>query len=182
MSLYSLSYINIKVTQDSLMTFSNETILACQITAAIFMGWDYFMPKSHRKLLNRKLREYFSGVQSNVDNDIGKTVEYIIVGIRPILLSLSMVVIGVILMRIGIKNPILSPWFFLLLNLGALTIFCIGFNYLLGVFVKIITPLGLGGIFRITTTFLLNTEKGPVAGVGFLALVISFIMRYFNLK
>ncbi len=27
------------------MTFSNETILACQITAAIFMGWDYFMPK-----------------------------------------------------------------------------------------------------------------------------------------
>ena len=117
MSLYSLSYINIKVTQDSLMTFSNETILACQITAAIFMGWDYFMPKSHRKLLNRKLREYFSGVQSNVDNDIGKTVEYIIVGIRPILLSLSMVVIGVILMRIGIKNSILSPWFFLLLNL-----------------------------------------------------------------
>lgn len=90
------------------MTFSNETILACQITAAIFMGLDYFMPKSHRKLLNRKLREYFSGVQSNVDNDIGKTVEYIIVGIRPILLSLSMVVIGVILMRIGIKNPILS--------------------------------------------------------------------------
>lgn len=93
-----------------------------------------------------------------------------------------MVVIGVILMRIGIKNPILSPWFFLLLNLGALTIFCIGFNYLLGVFVKIITPLGLGGsIFRITTTFLLNTEKGPVAGVGFLALVISFIMRYLYL-
>ncbi|WP_032939934.1 hypothetical protein [Citrobacter youngae] len=164
------------------MTFSDETIMACQITAAIFMGWDYFMPKSHRKLLNRKLREYFSGVQCNVDKDIGKTVEYIIVGIRPILLSLLMVVVGIVIMRLSIKLSDLSPWLFLISNLTSLTIFCVGFNYLLGVFVKIITPLGLGGIFRLTTTFLLNTEKGPVAGVGFLALVISFIMRYCNIN
>lgn len=164
------------------MVFSDETILTCQITAAIFMGWDYFMSRSHRKLLNRKLREYFSGIQNNVDKDIGKTVEFIVVGIRPIILSLIMIVAGVIFMRLGMKYSDLSPWLFLILNLISLIILCVGFNYLIGIFMKVITPLGFGGLFRLTTTFLLSTEKGPVAGVGFLALVISFIMRFYNLK
>jgi len=36
-------------------------------------------------------------------------------------------------------------------------------------------------ILRVLATFQLITEKGPFAGIGFIILLISFVMRYKNI-
>jgi hypothetical protein len=53
-----------------------------------------------------------------------------------------------------------------------------GFGLILSIVTDILVPVGLGGLFRIITTFILGSPKGPLAAIGFICLCISFALRY----
>jgi len=165
------------------MVFSEIAVFTCQATAALMMGWDYLMPSSKREFLNSRLRNYFGQVQDNVDKSIVLAWKDLISNIKPLILSLILAFSGYnsfsyISNEILISFPIMTTIF-----LGvAMIAFVGGTLFVINLICKLIIPFCFGGmIFRVLTTFLLMTEKGPFAGIGFVILIISFFMRYKNI-
>ncbi len=163
------------------MTFTEMQILYCQVFAAAFMGWDYFMPKRCRQWLDERANRYFGGVQRNVDKDIGDAFQFLIENRFKVLVSIIFLLLGYVSLKLGslytgqfsAEVAFFSGLVFLFFSAG-------GFLTLMNVLIQLVVPFGAGGLFRIVTTFLTRTEKGPIAGIGFLALLVSFAMRYAN--
>lgn len=163
------------------MPFSDLTILYFQMAAAALMGWDYFTPKSWRQQMDEFLGRYFGGVQQNVDKDIVGAWSFLKDSMTKIVISLFSFGLAYLLLKMSsaysgdFKSEIvlITGFFYLLLVAG-------GFLTLLNIIMPLLVPLGVGGVFRGITTFLTSTEKGPMSGLGFLALLVSFVMRYIN--
>ena len=154
-------------------------ILKFQIAASILMGLDYFMPESWREKANEKAKGYFSGVQSRVDSDMNSAWEYIKSKTAKIITA--SVMLGLAFLMLNFKSlPILmeSPVFLSLWSIATLLLFSGGFLTLFNIFMDILLPIGLGGLFRAFTTFILGSPKGPLAAIGFICLCISFGLRY----
>ncbi|WMN59561.1 hypothetical protein NI389_15495 [Pseudoalteromonas xiamenensis] len=154
-------------------------VLKFQIAASILMGLDYFMPESWREKANEKAKAYFSGVQSRVDSDITSTWEYIKSKIAKIITAVVMLGLGFLMLNFN-SLPILveSPAFLSLWSIAALLLLTGGFLTLSNIFMYILIPVGLGGLFRSFTTFILGSPKGPLAAIGFICLCVSFGLRY----
>lgn len=165
------------------MIFSDMAVFTCQVTAALMMGWDYLMPSTKRELLNSKLRQYFAQVQTNVDKSIILAWQDLISNIKPVIISIILSLSGYhsfnyISGDILVTYPILTSIALVI----AMICFVGGSLFLVNLLCKLIVPFCFGGmIFRVLTTFLLMTEKGPFAGIGFIILLISFVMRYKNI-
>ncbi|MRJ44857.1 hypothetical protein KF946_00955 [Idiomarina loihiensis] len=154
-------------------------ILKLQIAASILMGLDYFMPESWREKANEKAKAYFSGVQSRIDSDITSAWEYIKSKVAKIITAVVM--LGLAFLMLYFKSlPIIveSPVFLSLWSIAPLLLFTGGFLTLFSIFMDILLPVGLGGLFRALTTFILGSPKGPLAAIGFICLCLSFFLRY----
>lgn len=159
------------------MPFSELTILYFQMAAAALMGWDYFTPKTWRQQMDKFLGRYFDGVQQNVvgawsflrDSMTKIVISLFSFGLAYLFLKMSSAYSG------GFKSEVvlITGLLYLLLVAG-------GFLTLLNIIMLLLVPLGVGGVFRGITTFLTRTEKGPMSGLGFMALLVSFVMRYIN--
>ncbi|WP_299188137.1 hypothetical protein [uncultured Psychrobacter sp.] len=163
--------------------FGELTILYFQISAALMMGWDYFIPKDWRNNTDGFLNKYFSYVHSNVDKDFKQALESLKLNIFIILLSLAPLVVSYLIFKSHILlNFQFSPFvgffimlIFLIFILGGLLVF-------LSIISPLLLPLGLSGIFKVITKFIISTEKGSFSGLGFLCLLVSFMMKYANYK
>lgn len=163
------------------MPFEEITILYFQISAAVMMAWDYFTPRSWREYMDGVLGKYFSGVQRNVDKDINQSLEYLKVNIPRIFVSFLAFGLAYLVLKFGASfdgssRPVAA------LVTGILYLFLVsgGFFTLMNIIFPLLVPLGIGGVFKAITKFLTSTEKGPLAGLGFLCLLVSFVMRYIN--
>ncbi|WP_145483123.1 hypothetical protein [Yersinia rohdei] len=164
------------------MQFSELTILYFQMLASIFMGWDYFMPILWRKKINIRLGEYFLGVQSNVDRDISRVWKRAVSSIKRVIISVIMLLCAFGIMRFSI---VYGKGFPIAVDILLMTIYLLLIAapsiFLVELLLSVIVSFGVGGVFfRSTATFLTKTEKGPIAGVGFIFLLVSFVMRYVN--
>lgn len=165
------------------MYFSDMTIFTFQVTAALMMGWDYLMPAKWREKINEKLRSRFVTLQSNVDSKIIDFIKDLISNYKVIIVSLLMVASGLAIidnlnffMKFGYPSLV-----FIISSIGAVTL-ALGGLFLVNLISNAITNFFVSGIIpRMLLTFLLITEKGPFAGMGFIILLISFFMRYQNI-
>lgn len=162
------------------MRFNELTILYFQVAAAMLMGWDYFMPKSWREHMNRVLAQYFDQVQSRVDHDLAGAWAHIKESTRRISFALVSFGLAYAVLKFGGVLGHSQSYVILVIYLVFLFLFTVGTLILINVVTPLLTPLGLGGIFRLFTTFLTSTEKGPMSGLGFLSLLVSFVMQYIN--
>jgi len=165
------------------MKFENLTILYFQIAAAFMMGWDYFVPKDLRSSVDRLLVKYFRDVDGNVKSDMDRYKKEIIrrlpkTAFAFISLAAIFAFLSVFLFRI--ENA--TPEIVFILGMAIIITVVWAFDHITDVMVKIMVPFGLGSFLRFGSSFLLNTEKGPFAGIGVLCLLASFFMRYVNLS
>lgn len=165
------------------MVFSEITVLSCQIVASLLMGCDYFMPSTWRAKINQILFGYFARLRDNVDRDISQKFKETFAQIKIIFFCLCLLAISYAIYYFRIfLYELLTPIPYLCLTLISLLFSALALNVLIGHAVKLLVVLGVGGLFfRSISVFLLKTEKGPLAGTGFLMLLISFIMRYSNI-
>lgn len=164
------------------MQFNELTILYFQVAAALLMGWDYFTPTSWREHTNRVLTQYFVQVQGSVDHDLAGAWAYIKVSATRIFAALVSFGLAYAVLKVGGALGHSQPYVILVTGLAFLFFFAAGALTLINVVTPLLIPLGLGGVFRLLTTFLTSTEKGPMAGLGFLSLLVSFVMQYMNYK
>jgi len=162
------------------MRFDNITILYFQIAAAVLMGWDYFTPQSWRQRMDQKLTQYFGQVQSNVDHDLKGSFAYLKASGTRIIAALVALGLAYLVLKIGSWLGTSQPYVVLATGLLYLLFVAAGLLTLVNVVTPLLVPLGLGSVFRALTTFLTTTERGAVAGLGFLALLVSFVMQYMN--
>ncbi|WP_145554844.1 hypothetical protein [Yersinia canariae] len=164
------------------MHFSELTILSFQVAASIFMGWDYFMPIAWRGKVNISVERYVLGVQSNVDRDILRAWEVIRGNLKHIVTAAIILVCSYGIMQFIITyEHVLPVAINIFLAVVCLVLMVMPIIFLMNLISEIIVPIGVGGVFfRSLTTFLTRTEKGPIAGIGFVFLLISFMMRYVN--
>lgn len=163
------------------MPFEELTILYFQVAAAVMMGWDYFTPKTWRLYMDGVLGKYFGGVQSNFDKDINQSFEFLKVNIPRVLASFLAFGLAYLVLKFGASFDGSSrPEVALITGLLYLFLVSGGFLTLVNIIFPLLVPLGMGGIFKAITKFLTSTEKGPLAGLGFLCLLVSFVMRYIN--
>ncbi|TMU18052.1 hypothetical protein E0L35_19975 [Halomonas sp. ATBC28] len=163
------------------MPFEELTILYFQIAAGVMMGWDYFTPKSWREHMNGVLSEYVSGVQGRVDEDLSGALVFLKVSLPKIIASFIAFGLAYFVLRFG--SSINGEWraeAILVTGLVYLMLVAGGLITLMNIVFPLLVPLGLGGVFRGITMVLTSTEKGPLAGLGFLSLLVSFVMRYMN--
>lgn len=165
------------------MVFSEITVLSCQIVASLLMGCDYFMPTAWRAKVNQTLFGYFSRLRNNLDKDISQKIKETLAQLKVISFCLCLIAIAyaIYYFRVPLYEN-LTP--ILYLCLATISILCaaLALHIIIGHAVKLLVALGIGGVFfRSISVFLLKTEKGPLAGTGFLMLLVSFIMRYVNI-
>ncbi|MDX6042986.1 hypothetical protein [Scandinavium lactucae] len=165
------------------MVFSEITVLSCQIVASLLMGCDYFMPSAWRAKINHSLSEYFSRLRDNVDRDISQKFKETLAQLQIVLFCLCLIAIAAAIYHFRVfLFESLPPILYLCVTIISLLCAVIALHYIIGHTVKLLVALGLGGLFfRSVSVFLLKTEKGPLAGTGFLMLLVSFIMRYANI-
>lgn len=164
------------------MPFEELTILYFQVAAAVMMGWDYFTPKSWREHMDGLLGEYFSGVQGRVEQDLSGSLAFLKASVPKIIASFIAFGLAYLVLMLG--SSITGDWrpeAVLVTGLLYLMLVAGGFITLINIVFPLLVPLGVGGVFRGITMFLTSTEKGPLAGLGFLSLLVSFVMRYMNL-
>lgn len=143
------------------------------------MGLDYLMPESLQKNINNKAFTYFSNVQEGIDSDIIDTWEYIKKNLDVITISLLMICSSFLMFRFTDLSIFRGNY--ILLSLWSIAIFflaLIGMISFVNIIKNTIVPMGLGGSFRIFTTFVLFSPKGPLAAIGFICLCTSFFLRY----
>lgn len=165
------------------MYFSDMTIFTFQVTATLMMGWDYFMPAKWREKINKKLSSRFVTFQSNADSNIIDFIKDMISSYKIILASLVMVTSGLTIienlrffMKIGYPSIV-----FIISCIGVVAL-ALGGLFLVNLIINAINKFFFSGVMpRILLTFLIITEKGPFAGMGFIVLLISFFMRYQNI-
>lgn len=165
------------------MYFSDMTVFTFQVTAALMMGWDYLMPAKWREKMNNKLRARFVNIQSNVDTKMKDFIKEIASNYKAIIVSTLMIILGLfiinsinLLMQIGYPSVA-----FVISFIGAINL-ALGGLFLINMVSNIITHFFIGGVIpRVLLTFLIVTEKGPFAGMGFIILLVSFFMRYQNI-
>ena len=158
------------------------TILQLQFFAALFMGLDYFMPDSWRTYLNSFAEKYFSGVQGRVDKDLVSSWEQIKNNSAKIFVSIFSLATCFLTAELT-KTPLLqeSPSLNSLLVIAVVLLFAAGFLPLFKIIIDLVVPVGFGGILRILTSFILGSPKGPLAAIGFVSLLLSFLFRYMYL-
>lgn len=156
------------------------TILFFQITAALMMGWDYFIPKKWREATNKKLKLHFSEKITNLDNKVIEFIKSTISDIKIIVVSIFLVIYGVsILEHLNFITKMHYTIIKFIISLSGTLALLAGGSYLAGLIIHIINHILINTIFpRIILTFLSLTEKGPFSGIGFIFLLISFFMRY----
>lgn len=165
------------------MYFSDMTIFTFQVTAALMMGWDYLMPAKWRDKMNIKLRCRFVSFQGDIDRKIMTFIRDLISSYRIILASIFALALGLVIIdNLNLLTKIRYPSIaFIISSIGAIALASGGLLFV-NLISKIITHFFAGGIIpRILLTFLIMTEKGPFAGMGFIILLISFFMRYQNI-
>ncbi len=165
------------------MVFSEITVLSCQIVASLLMGCDYFMPSTWRVKINQSLSEYFSRLRDNVDREISEKFREVFARLQIIFFCFCLLAIAVAIyhFRVFLFDN-LPPILYLCVTMISLLCAAIALHYIIGNIVKLLVALSIGGLFfRSISVFLLKTEKGPLAGTGFLMLLVSFIMRYTNI-
>ena len=156
----------------------NLLIIKWQFAATILMGLDYFISDSFREKANAYVKSYFQGMQKRVDADVAQAFSEFKGKLFHVFISLAQIAIGVgvfLLSRYIDENSI---W----LLIGALLIagfFIIaGFNFAFTTIFDLLTKLGIAAPFRLLTTFLVGSPKGPIAAIGFICLLTSFYLRY----
>jgi hypothetical protein len=164
------------------MQFNELTILYFQVAAALLMGWDYFTPTSWREHMNGMLAQYFGQVQGRIDHDLAGAWAYIKVSATRIFAALVSFGLAYAVLKVGGVLGHSQPYVVLVTNLVSFSFFAAGALTLINIVTPLLIPIGLGCVFRLFTTFLTSTEKGPMSGIGFLSLLVSFVMQYMNYK
>lgn len=159
--------------------FSQSAILSLEIAAALMMGLDYFFGRSVLAKVNRASRIYVRGVQAQVDRDISYNARRVIrfwpqmlVGVVMSLAFISLLYASSLLF----KND--HAWLGIGVSLLSLFAFSSAAFALLGYFFPPTLNILIALPFRIGTTLLLASPKGPVAAAGFGALLISLWLKY----
>jgi hypothetical protein len=165
------------------MVFNEITVLSCQIVASLLMGCDYFMPSTWRVKINQSLSDYFSRLKDNIDREISEKFKEVFARLQIIFFFLCLLAITAVMYHLRVflfEN--LHPMLYLFVAMISLLCATIAVHYIIRNMVKLLVALSIGGIFfRSISVFLLKTEKGPLAGTGFIMLLVSFIMRYANI-
>ncbi|MEN4696700.1 hypothetical protein ABEG91_05400 [Pantoea agglomerans] len=166
-----------------MMYFSDMTVFTFQVTAALMMGWDYLMPARWREKMNNKLKNRFLTIQSNVDSKMMDFIKEITSDYKAIIVSVFMIILGLVMINnINVLMKIGYPSIAFFISLIGTISLALGGYFLLNLVSSIILHFFIGGVMpRILLTFLIMTEKGPFAGMGFIVLLISFFMRYQNI-
>lgn len=156
----------------------NRHIVITQATAAILMGVDYFTPKYIRESISSPLRDYFSGTRIRSISHFYGIWEYSLRhkwrSFYPFLyLSAATVVFhdnsAKTYLTTHLSAFILIP--FLTLVLVSIFLAMNFFNHLL---LCLVVSLPIAGV----ALFLEKSERGPLAAIGFLILMTSFLIRY----
>jgi len=146
------------------------------------MGWDYFVPESYRKKIDGKLADYFINVRRNVDDSIRQAASSLKERIRGIFItSLVLFVSGFLWIGVTANSESLRPLVLLSLVFVTMVSLMVSFLVLMRLIDKEIGSLVAAIPFRAITTFLTQTERGPMAGLGMIFLISSFYMRSANL-
>ena len=165
------------------MIFDEKVVLIIQVAACLMMAAEYFFSKATRKSIDAYLVDYFGDIDSNVSKDWRRFLVYFRSERRRIFLSTSFVVC-----LVSFYNPLFSyiDRAGVFAVIGLLAILTFGFVKSMSVVCSVVASaavlFGFGGLLRAISTFLLRTEKGPLAGAGFLLLLISFSMQYANIN
>lgn len=153
-------------------------VLKWQFAAALLMGLDYFIPDDLRAKANNYVKIYFNGMQKRVDADIAKSFSEFKGKLFRVFIAIIQISIGSFFIFIS-QHINTSSIYLLILILSIGGIFIIsGFSFAFNAVFEFITRLGIATPFRILTTFLIGSPKGPIAAIGFLCLIISFFLRY----
>ena len=159
-------------------TINNKNIILMQAVAAALMGSDYFMPKAIRVKTNEILRGYFSGVRNRSYDGIGMFWKYALSNKwKTIYPTVYLTTLTVFVLHFGqstLETRMNLALLFLVLLIGMFYMFLISI-YILD---RLVSALMLNMPLVSISYFLERTEKGPLAAIGFIILVITFILRY----
>jgi len=159
--------------------FSQSAILFLEIAAALMMGLDYFFGRSVLAKINQTSRTYVRGVQAQVDIDISDSARRVM-GFWPQLLV--GVVMSLAFVSLFYASTLLFKNDHAWLGLGASLLSLFAFSSAAFAFLSYFFPPVLNILialpFRIGTTLLLASPKGPIAAAGFGALLISLWLKY----
>ena len=161
---------------------SQSAVLFLEISATLMMGLDYFFGRSVLARINRTSRIYVRNVQARVDHDISHNARRVIriwpqllVGVVMSLAFISLLFASILLL----KNE--HMW----LGIGASLLSIFAFSSAAFAFLSYLFPPTLNILvalpFRIATTLLLASPKGPIAAAGFGALLIALWLKYRSL-
>ncbi len=152
-------------------------ILYWQISAAVLMGIDYFLPVQAKDFLDSSARSYIKIVQANVDSGISDTIKFI-AGQKWKIFAATVLLVTSYLAFHTLKfiGPTISSTLFFILLVAVYS--SVGILMLLSIFIPAFTTLGIASVSRVFLTFLNKSPKGPFAAAGMLCLFVSFALRY----
>ncbi|HGP3143523.1 TPA: hypothetical protein ACQQ5N_002777 [Pseudomonas aeruginosa] len=149
-------------------------ILLLQFFSAIFMGADYFLTDGHRRVFNSLLMRTAERYQKRLDELI-LPAKIFIVKWRQLLLIISCGI--VFLVVFGRKNAIFE-WdlYFLIL----LSVWVLSAAIFPAIAVNVVVPMLLILPVRFFVWFVWRCPKGSIFGVGYLMLMLSFALRFYE--
>lgn len=167
------------------MVFDEITILYIQVLSAVLMGVGYIISDKKITAYEEKFKVSLLNVGLRLSSDI-ETIT------RSKFYITKFFFISLILFYLPIANLhyrlIPMPNIFEYPNLWQVQLIClttislIGFARIIDVSKALLMLWALPSAVKAFFQFLRNCEKGPIATVGFLLLLISFLMRYLNLS
>jgi hypothetical protein len=164
--------------------YSDFTIINLKLLAAVFMGYEYFVSESVRKLLD----DWAERKAGEAKREAGIAVKARIKILRRnVLFYLSsllamLFLIAALLMAPIFLYPLEMDWLVLLVVLALSASFVFVLRSVWDrLIIKGLAPMIVPLMIRVVTTYLLLTPKKVIAGIGMLFLVASFWAEYSNL-
>lgn len=164
--------------EDGSMIISEHTLLFWDVPAGLLAGSEIFLSRSVSRAMNRELRAYFVGVQSRIDYDLVCAFGYLRKRFRKLVIGMFLTILPFIvltpLVYLTTNHIFLGDVIRFHLVLG----FAVGIIVILDVLIPIVTSVGFGLPARGITTLLTRSPKGTVQALGFICLIVSFLIQY----
>lgn len=164
---------------------TDTTILHLQTTAALLMGYDYFVSEPLKAKANALAANAVLTYQSQQDEKLKAQFGIFLTWIPRLFSGIFCLIVSASIFAFihALTMPGSTPEF-QILGVVLLFVFIYFFwratNDIGDVFSKGIAPFTFPVIIRVFTTFLLYSSKGAIAALGMLFLLASLLCRYSN--
>ncbi len=155
----------------------DQVIFFLQLSAAILMGFDYFLSDTQRKKMETKIISFFSKFKKGIDKDIKELTNSLRAKAFIIIVGTITSMLGATVLFLG-SNTELSQTIGSAVNVASFMLIAIGVIMVADPILRLAFQGGTAITLLILTTWILSSPKGPVAAIGMTSLMMSFAIQY----